>query len=91
MEKELEGKTLTIVCDKCNRSLWVVEFLGKYGTRFKTNEFPFPGVPPYSDYWDKKGTSTRYDCPFCEKQYFTLVQDDKTGKRIAKTKTLELG
>ena len=86
----LDGTTKTIICDKCDRSLWVVEFLGRYGTRFKSKEYPFPGVPEYKQYWDRRGNSLRYDCPFCGKQYFTIVRD-KRGIQIAKTKTLELG
>jgi len=80
----------TIVCVCCNRPLWKVEILGQYGTRFKTKETPFPGVPEYSEYFDKAMNCYQQDCPFCGHVWFNLIMNSD-GQKIAQPKTVEWG
>lgn len=83
------GKPITIICCQCRAPLWSVTDMSKYGTRWSAVKTPFPGVPPYEEYWDKdQRTAFRTDCPKCMEPYFKVL---KCGDMmVPKISTLEL-
>lgn len=90
-------KPITIACIECKKALWSVVIKGTYGTRVISEETPFPGVPPYSEYWSNdRRTSLNNKCPHCGKDYFKALATDKIDPRTGqpavfpKIHTLEL-
>jgi hypothetical protein len=81
-----EGKPLTIGCIHCKAPLWDIEIKGIYGTRVNATKTPYPGVPEYSEYWDKdQKTALRTDCPKCGHEYIAALvtgQTDPDGNPI---------
>lgn len=67
----------TIACVKCKAPLWSIdlESIERYGSKTAADITPFPGVEPYSEYWEKdQKTAKRTDCPFCGKGYFDVIK-----------------
>jgi hypothetical protein len=65
----------TVLCIDCGKPLWRILLKGRYGTKYAADKIPFPGVPPYEEYWDKTGLKPlRVDCPFCGEPYFKAIK-----------------
>lgn len=81
---------VTIACQKCKTPLWKIKITGRYGSKITADKTPFPGVPPYEDFWEKdQKTAKRTDCPHCGKDYLGALIAD--GHVFAKPYILEFG
>lgn len=70
----LKHKSLTIACVTCKKPLWEITITGRYGSRIASIKEPYPGVPPYEDYWAKdQKTLLREDCPHCGKDFMRAI------------------
>lgn len=59
-----------IACYTCKKPLWRISDLVKYGSRWSSTKESFPGVPPYSEYWDKdQKTLLNPKCPYCSEAH----------------------
>lgn len=77
-----EGTTIACVC--CKKPLWLVQIHGQYGGRVVATKTPYPGTPPYKDYWEKdQRTPKRTDCPHCGENYFKVIEGPR-GIKIPK-------
>lgn len=67
-----------IACYNCKKPLWRISDLVKYGSRWSSKKESFPGVPSYSEYWDKdQKTLLNPRCPFCQEAHGKAVITDK--------------
>ncbi len=75
MLEAIEKNEFTIACVACKKNMWLVKLLGTYGSKIKSEQTPFPGCPPYKEYWAKdQKTALRTDCPFCGEPYMKAVK-----------------
>lgn len=89
IDQALKDNEWTIACVACKKNLWLIKIEGRYGTKVKFKDFPFPGVPPYRDFWEKdQKTAKRTDCPHCSENYLQALEAH--GKYFARPYIVEL-
>lgn len=72
--------SFTVLCCACRAPLWKIKVGEIYGTRISAEKVPFPGVPPYEEFWKSDGkTALRTDCPKCGRDYFKAVPVEEKG------------
>jgi hypothetical protein len=67
--------TVTVACKACRTPLWTIEIKGTYGTKTIADKTPFPGIPEWSEYWEKDGrTPKKMSCPVCGDNFYDAIK-----------------